>query len=666
MARKTIDIRPVTGYMDARSNPEDVALGEYRYVKNVGVVQKSKLCRPSGWDKLLTKTNYNNEDLHDQLLSLTGLSDRLPFTFLFEAVSTRKTTMLLAGTERVIYALNVATGNWKVISDQIGSPGARFKAAQVGDVVVFTNNASQPVYWNFDQGITEANNQSVGTIPDLVALGITKAGTVLSFKSHIFLMNIVEKGTIRGNRILWGNYENALSWMPTADSTAGYFDLDTDETILGALPLGSDILVYTNKGIWEGYAQVTTGVASVFTFVKRYTPDKTGENCLFYPNTLVSIGNEHLYMGSNGIYVYNKFLDKPKLVEWMHKASNLMFDTINSEMCDIHISSYDSENKEVLFSWAKTGETLPSETLVLNTEFPFSYILDHGFSAAVTYTYRSPTATVREWLLEQCICTEEEFGEVFGGFVKEGGFCSVQETITCNTRPVSIFSQIPLELEDGIVTENYDELEADADSLCAQLGNVTLAQLCDAEARADECNSGKRFVVASSIDYTLKEFSQNFYRERTTGFTGCGTYVKEGYKSILRSGPISLSTTDLKEIKNLELELLPSDSVSPGQVKIRIGTSQRALDPNNDNCAIIWENEDPITLKCLSELTPAGHALENTYPDDEFNWPMFYVGKYLYFEIEFSNPNVTPIDTGAAFCMSRITLDVEKVEENLL
>src|SRR6188474_2000184 len=65
-----IDIKPLTGGFDVRSSPDSVPLGLWRYRQNVTVTDNDGNCRRPGWPKLFDNDRYNNEDLHDQLLSL--------------------------------------------------------------------------------------------------------------------------------------------------------------------------------------------------------------------------------------------------------------------------------------------------------------------------------------------------------------------------------------------------------------------------------------------------------------------------------------------------------------------------------------------------------------------------------------------------------------------
>jgi hypothetical protein len=659
---KAIDINNA-GSMDARSAPDAIQLGDLRYIQNFRMPVKGRRCRTPGFSKLLTAATYNNADLHDQLQGITGFDDRLPITFLFEAISTRKATKLIAGTSKALYALNNSTKNWKVISDNFGTTSTRWRAAQLADAVIFSNNADALVYWQFDQGITEDGDQSVAPIPDLRDnIEITKAGVVVGWRGHIFLMNVVISGAVKSNGIFWCNYEKPLDWQPNDASTAGSTEVGYGETILAAIPLLGRLIVFTNKGIWEILA---VGGEEVFSIQPKFQ-SVDGEGCLFYPNTLVSKGDELIYAGADGIYSYSLFSDKPKRVEWIHKASAVMFNDINRSNCEIHVAGFDAEQKEILFSYAIDDDDLPSKTLSIHTEHPYAYVIDHGYTAMVTYTPKDAD-TVRDFLLEQCICTNTQIDDYWNQFGNEGEFCtgSEPEEPACPTPPTSLYTtqtRITGDVDDNVETEDWSVDEASAGSLCIQLAGLTLGELCELESRADECNSGQRFVIASATDYCLKELNDNYYREICTGFTDCGTYELQGYKSILRSGPIHGGVKDTeKRWTRFDVEATNVAQATPSEWKLRIGNAAQAIDPNEDDCGILWDEQDRKDIDCLSGDTAEGHASAGTRASETYDWPLYYSGNYLYFELSIENPDVTPIDTGGECCISRITIDMDVV-----
>lgn len=644
---KSIVIKPVTGFLDLRSEPEDVPVGGYRYIQNMAVVQKNRQCRMPGWSRLMdSDSGYNNPDLHDQLLSLTGKSARHAVNFMFEAESTLKTTMLFAGTEDALFQLNVGTGNWRVLSSTMGNWK---QGAQNRDTIVFTNDHDEPQYWVFD------SPPALSAIPDLQELGISKVGVIVTFRGVTFYMNVVQDGHTYAHRVLWSDIDNPLSLIPGEDSLAGDLDIDSGEAILNAKALANVLLVYTTRGIWE-ISLSSSDI--VFSAAKRYDSEKSSESVLAYRNTLVSVGDTHVFMGESAIYEYSLFEPKPKLIEWVHRASSIIFDEIDSANCYGPVAGYDSERHQIWISWVPRGSTLPSRALVLNTQLAFSSIVDHGFTAFCQFMPRLQSTVLRDWLMQNCICTAAQLLEFFGESEGEGGYCQAPTFATCDTQPDSFYNSTPLELEDGIVMEDFNAADPSDNSLCARLNGLTLADTCVAESQSDQCNAARLFVMASASDFCLKQTSDSYYRDHCTAFTACGTYEQRGYKSILRSGPLSFKNfEDEKRLENFVVEASVVDQMVPSQLALRVGASMQALDPNLE-CGIVWQTQIPRDLKCQGGATEAQHLANNTRPDGRFEWPMYWIGTNLYFELTIENTKSTPRDTGGAVCFSKFVMEI--------
>lgn len=672
---KPIQIGNPTGLLDMRSNPIDLAQNSYRYRLNWGVEAKSKLCRIPGWVKILDRDLYENFDGHDQLESITGVTGRRPYTFLFEATSSSKSKILLMGTDRVLFALSLGTGNMRVLSDALGVDGVtRWSATQNVDTVILTNDYDPPQYWTFDGAPVEAGNQSVAPIPDLVTLGITRVGVVVTWQGSTFYMNVVKDGVARTHHIFWSDAEKPLSLIAGEESVAGDVELDSQESILAAAPLGNALLVYTTRGIWE---VSLVGGEEVFAFAKRYSPEKSSDATLAYRNSLVNMGESHVFMSATGIYEYSFFVAKPTLVEWMHKASSVIFDTIDKSRCDWQIAAFNPNRREIWFSWVAIGEDYPTRTLACNFTFPAASIVDHGFTAFGYFQPNEPVTTLGQWIKENCICDIEEFSEVFGELIKEGGSCRPEESVLCETQPDSFFTTVTQELEDGIVMEDWNEEEDTENSLCARLAPTTISSLCVDEAKRDQCNASKLFVMASAEDFCLKEMSESYYRERCIGYKDsdgndhriiagtetldvCGTYEVRGYRSILRSGPLAFRDIgNEKELTGFIVDAIAAAALIPGRISMRFGVSSMALDPNDPNCGIVWYDEDPKTLDCVAG-SPSSHAANATRPGhlDDLSFPAYAIGRYLYYEITIDNPDSEPIDIGAAVCVQGYVAEV--------
>lgn len=656
MPGKAIQIKPLTGIMDTRSTPDEVPFGGYRYVQNWRVTHKNKLCRRNGFVRHLDREDYNNQDLHDQLFG----NDEQVISMLFQATSSSGQSKLIAGTQSRLYSLNNDSGNWVQLTDSMGGPHLlsacselRFHAAQIGDYVALTNGYDEPVYYIIDQ--PEFDGSSVDTISELREVGITKAAVVVGWKGLLIFANVVSDGIRVEHRIIWSDFQRPLSFSPTADSVSGYVDLGSGEAIVAIKPLGDVLLVYTNTGIWQG---TVSGGDDVLSFTRRYSSGERNNRCLAYPNTLVSTGSDHYYMGVDGIYVYNMFLSEPSRPDWIHRASGSLYEGGFGAGCRSHVGGFNAQTKEVLFSWTNADEECPSQTIVLNTEYPFVDIMDHGFSTFVNYG-ADVVITLRTFLQENCICTEEELDELGQGYNNEGGFCNPPVAPVCEDPPVSIYTTNPLTIGD-VTTEDYTQVSADPDSLCAYLEGKTLEDLCGSSTGTVSCESGLQFLMVSTEDNCIKQFSPVFYREICTNKTGCGTYVANGYVSILRSGPLDFKVPDdPKRMYRFEVEAHFATQTVPSQFSLRVGHSARVADPNVEGCGVRWLPSVTKDIECLS-------AESATNPNKAFEWPVYVQGNNLYFELSVVNSAVTPANTGGDVCLSRAALDILQLPTNRL
>ena len=663
---KSVHIKPVTGVMDLRSEPDEVPVGGYRYVKNFHIDLNKRLRRIPGWTRAFHDRTNNNWDLHDQLSIDPSDPNSVQYTrqsinMLYEATTPSKFSKLFAGTQNRIYALNNETGNWKVISDTLGGTAQtacqtkRFFGAQVGDTVLFTNGEDALVYHVIDQPAIETDTQSVAPVPDLVTLSVTKAKVILSWNNMILLMNIEQDGEGHPNRIMWSDYNRPIAFVPVTGSLAGYQDLDYEDSILAAKAIKNKVLIYTTCGIWE--LQVVGG-ESTFSVGCRWKSGDGGKRTLAYPNTLVSTGEEHYYFGYDAIYKYSLFDQEPVQVDWIHKGSSRIFDDIDKDRCALHSGGYQGDRSQIWWSWCKTGEQCPSESFVINVAYQFSSFVDAGFTA---FVFHEPDfqESLRTFILKHCICDIAGFNQ-YAGFVREGGYCYAEPTYTCDTEPTVFFSSSAL-VDGEITVEDYTG-DPDADSLYSLLGSIRINDYCADELGADECNAERAFLMAASEDYCIKEAFDVYYREECINFArgGCGAYSLNGYQSRLLSGPMDLKMPDDDKIVNrFAIEAHTNPETVPAQIILKIGSASHAVDPMtaSGNCVILWEDQDPKELECLSDVDAATHDSDGTRPNDELEWALYHIGRFLYFDIVVLNASVTPVDTGGIISLSRFTFD---------
>lgn len=642
--------------MDTRSTAQEVAPNDFRWLEGVQLSAKQKQRRRPGFGKLLgDQSPYNNQDLHNQLFGVTPQ----PITMLFEAVSTTGSHAMLAGTQNRIYAPAPGKGTYRVISNLLGgTPGvscsaSRFEAAQVDDVVTITNAFDSPVYWIFDQP-PDGNNQSVSTIDDLVAIGVTKVGTVYSWKGVMFLGNVVMDGLSAPNRIVWGDLEKPLSYVPSSKSIAGYHDLDPNEIILRFKVLNNTLLCYTNRSIWQ---IDITGGADVFTFTQRYKEGDSGEGCLAYRNAFISTGDSHYYMGRDGVYRFDAYTSKPVRDDWLHKATNLIFDNLNAAACLSHVAGYNPATREIWFSFSEGNSDCPKRTLIVDVERQFASVMERGFTSFVNSTPNDSGST-RSFLISNCICTASELADSDADTsLIEGGFCTPQPTDSpCTARPDCVWTNTTRLLEDGTLTEDWDAPMSPT-SVAASLVGVTFQTLCGPEQQKLSCNPKQVFVMASADDFCLKEVNEQspiYAHEMCVNKTQCGTYSLVGYKTTWRSGPLDLkSPSEEKTVRRLLVEAYPAMQTIPSSIFLKVGGSYSAGDPNDPStsCPITYQAPATKLLICPATKTSDQYASSNTRPGKGLEWPVFQKGRFIYWELSIDG-------TGGKCDLSSVSMEV--------
>lgn len=393
-----IPVAPLTGSLDLRSPVQELAPGALRMRQNLQTIGQKNLRRGTGWQKLLSNSRYNNSDFHDQLLVFTN-GVRQPITLIYEAESTRRVRSLLVGTQGTLAQLNEHSGNYRILGSGYGgvqnasAASPRFRAAQVLDTVVFTNNHESPLYYVLETGPID-NAPLLNEIPDLSLIGLSRAAVIWSWRNVLFLADVEMDSDRFSYRIVWSDFKNPLGFDPAnLQSVTGFRDLFTHERILAGAPLGNSFLVYTTHGIWE---MVVTGGEQSFDFIRRYNGEENpGASVLKYPNTLVGLPDAHLYMAEDGVYAYSPFYGKPDRLEWLHLSTPLIYDNIDANNCLAHVATYHAN--EVLISTASKDapNQCPDRTLRVNMNYRAADVVDAGFTAFASYrSYTMPTIPV--------------------------------------------------------------------------------------------------------------------------------------------------------------------------------------------------------------------------------------------------------------------------------
>jgi len=339
---KDVPVSPLTGPMNSFTPLDLLSEKQFRYVKNFRVDGAGRLKRAGGLKPLFDDGNYNvggtiknNSDLHDQLGSKQNPTNNIRehITMLYEFESGGGSRKLIAATKSRVYALNQRSRNWVLIGDNGGAgygegtsadySTTKFKASQLGNNIVFTNNYNEPLYWYFDSTPDSANKNLLQTIPDLVKLKITKVNYISEYKGFMFLADLEENTTQQIAKVQWSDYVDATSYYPSTASLSGQQTVgDIGEAIIGMAVLGDHLMIYKERSIWR-CSLVSS--ANLFVFKQIYQ----GENTPFYTDTLISAGDSHFYMAEAGIYRISVSDIRPVRIDWIHNSSAIIY---NKEM----------------------------------------------------------------------------------------------------------------------------------------------------------------------------------------------------------------------------------------------------------------------------------------------------------------------------------------------
>lgn len=436
---KTVVLTPLTGILDSRSSVDAEPSGAFTWKQNFEISPDGKLRHAHGFVKPWNinpfiqniggvPCPYANWDWHNQGVAVAS---REPPTLLFPSTTNDGVRKLILGTKTRLMLLDEAAGSWpKLNSAALGNDGTtnltqtRFHAAELQNKVVFTNGLDDVQYYDLIAG-------TFGPIPypgldtaSETGGKVTRAKVVIQWQGLIFLMNTEEDGVRVASRIRWSDLNNALDWGAGTASISDYQDLDYGEEILNAVPLGGALIVLTNQSLWRCTFSVDPGSpgdptgsppvlaiapSAVLNCVKFYTDPKNQSRCLAYPNSLVTTGSEIYYAGRDGIYEYDINKLQPDLIEWIHRADNIIFDdpatsttAIDKTCCNSPIAEYHPDTKEIHFSWPSPdvvqlgsgscdavqpiqGGGINRHTLVINTGFTTCDYRDCGSTATVHF-----------------------------------------------------------------------------------------------------------------------------------------------------------------------------------------------------------------------------------------------------------------------------------------
>ena len=529
---------------------------------------------------------------------------------------------LIAATMSRIYELNQSSGNWTILADGLGNSGytsdqcgcnsVRGMAATLGSQIIFTNGFDAASTYALGDAPSGCGLQAFETITDLVALGITRAGGVVVWKGFVIFFDFTENGERMGGTVLWGDLENATSYIESDTSLAGRATIAVGETILAAAQLGNSLMFYTDKSIIR---TTLVGGDDVFNFETLYR----GGNSLKYKFSLINGGDLHMWLGESDVYALSQFDSRPITIPWITKAAGMIFngitedhafyDPINKDACNLVTGGWSDEKREAWLSWPTGDNICPNVTLRFNLKFNAADFIDHGFTSFLTFR-KDDRPTIGQWLEDLGVCPR---GSLVATGVKDGEVCTGADAAVVNP-PLYIWNE----------TENPN-LAISPNSLCALLQGKTLADYCE------DCASESTFIAASAEDFCLKQIEDDIYYREVLGgsiisYDGYAChgefYHHVGYQSVMQQGAESYRADDEKMMKMIQLEAEPLPQSTPSILTAEAGYGSQP------NC-FTWKSTKNQDFECQTDLTAAQHLARKTRPDGTFYFPTWVRGRYL-------------------------------------
>lgn len=564
--------------------------------------------------------NYDYSYCGTYLFSLNGCREAVTMLQEIVTVSGRK---LVASTMSRLYELNQSAGNWRILADGMGNSGytvdqctcnkVRGVSATLGSYLIYTNNFDAPlIYLLGDEGSSDCGLQSAQPVTDLVALGITKAGGVVTWKGFTIFFDFTEDGVRNGGSVIWSDLEDPNSFIESDTSFAARATVAVGETILAAAPLGNWLILYTDKSI----IRVTlVGGDDVFNFENVYR----GGNALKYKFSLINCGDQHIYLGESDIYVFTQFDTRPINVSWITKAAGFIFngieeddavyESINKDACDLVTGGWSEEKHEAWLSWP-TGENIcPNVSLRLNLKFNAADFVDHGFTAFLTFR-ADDRPTVGQWMEDLGICPR---GSKVATGLKDGSVCTGADAAVVDP---------PLYIRNP---EEDPDLPIHEDSLCALLTGKTIEDYCQ------DCAAESTFITASASDFTLKQQEDDVYYRQMLGgnieaydaYSCHGEYYhNDPYDTVMQTGAQDFRSDDEKIVKMIGLEAEPLPQSTPSSLEMDVGYGSQPSCMN-------WVGIRPLDYECQTELTQAQLAARKLRKDGTFYFPTWRRGRFL-------------------------------------
>lgn len=597
----------MVGGLITESIAGNILPGQFSAIFNMDGQKQMEYGRLSGWIQYGADRGecFNNQDLHDQFeraVNGDGLRPGICFlpnsqaiTYMASVTSVGGTRRLLAGTRTTLYAGDDLEGSWRMIGYGYGGecPSSselavcspyRFRSATLGDYTLFANGLDDVQAWLFDDSPVAPETKTVKNVGDLVALGITAAKLIISYQGFVLIADFVEEGVIEKSTVIWSDYNNPLGWIPGGESIAGRYDFGRGEKILAWGALGSGFRIYTSRAIY----QVTlTGDDRVFSFLQICDDQQP----LPYPNSLVSTGDEHLWVGTDSIWLMAEYDRTPRRLQWLHEAAGvifggvparlvggltegfptLAFGPINKAQCEQVIGVWHKTGERVIFSWPTGTSVCPTKSLIVWPRTEKASVVDHGFTAGVEH--------------------QPDYAKSVRRVMDDFRVCNASETLA------------PLEQEGCLGGQEvieypylYNATKTTADPMDPTSAIAAFCEFCF-ESLCESCDSTPVLLMASAADKTIKQWDPgNCSREEFTGLTDAifpavaqGCYATRSYTWLIQAGVSRMGSNHQQTINEISVGWTAEVDLPYQNIYCQVGTGDQPS-------TLDWYDSDPLDL----------------------------------------------------------------------
>lgn len=199
------------------------------------------------------------------------------------------TTNVLCATTQTLYRWNGA--GWSAIKAGLtGSATGHHSAAVMNDCWIYTNGSDAVQVWTGSGSATDLGGASD------YGEATHKCRAVMAFADRVLLLGTYEGSGLIPQRVRWSELGKIDEY--NENTGGGYHDLEEDPTgCYAGVQLGDYAYIYCGMSIW---ACIYVGGTVVYDF-RRVVPS-TGCKA---PRTICDLGNAHIFMGEDDIYLFN-------------------------------------------------------------------------------------------------------------------------------------------------------------------------------------------------------------------------------------------------------------------------------------------------------------------------------------------------------------------------